>query len=249
MTPRQKRFVEEYARLRNGKAAALAVGYAERAAAPMASKMLRNEAVQAALIAAGIEIAFSTYGPKPATRIAKGLTVRQERFVEHYLVLGKGAEAARRAGYSPRSAPAIADKLLNTPRVAAAIATANAERAKALAIDAKRVLEEFACIAFADLRAILDWDETGLRVKPQEAIDRIALAAIAEISERPGGRGKLLKVKLFDKLKALELLAKHLGLFARGPRGEPQSLAIDGKDPREALRERLARLAAAKTKS
>lgn len=249
MTPRQLRFVEEYARSKNGKAAARAAGYGERAAAPMASRMLRNQEVQAALIASGVEIAFSRYGPKPATRIARGLTTRQERFIEHYLALGKGAEAARRAGYSARSAHSIADKLLNTPRVAAAISTANQERAKDLAIDAKHVLAEFAAIAFANPRAVLDWDEAGVRLKPLATLDPQACAAIAEITERQSGTGKRVTVKLHNKLRALELLAKYLELFGRGPRHQPQpEPQIDGRDPHAVLSERLMRLAAPREK-
>lgn len=247
MTPRQKRFVEAYARLKNAKAAAIAAGYSARSAAPLASLQMRNPAVQAALAAAGVTLDIAQIGGRrPVTRISATLTARQERFVQHYLALGNASEAARRAGYAASSAAGAADRLLHHPRVAAAIDAANAARAKELAIDAKRVLEEFACIAFADLRAVIDWDEDGLRVKPQEAIGRIAGPAIAEISERASGGGKLLKVKLFDKLRALELLAKHLGLFAKEARKAGPDLTIDGKDPRAVLRERLARLGAGK---
>jgi phage terminase small subunit len=241
MTPRQRCFVDAYLRLKNGKAAALAAGYAERAAAPMASRMLRNEEVQKALIAAGVEIAFSTYGKKRATRVALALTTRQERFVQHYLALGKGAEAARRAGYSARSAYAIADKLLNTPRVAAAISSATAARAKELAFDAERVLQEFAAIAFSDLRHLFDWDENGLRLKQGALLDPAMSAAIAAIDAQGEGDNKRVKLKLHDKIKALMQLARYLGLFTRQARDE-SALQIEGRDPREVLRERLARL-------
>jgi phage terminase small subunit len=241
MTPRQRCFVEAYARLQNGKAAALEAGYGERAAAPMASRMLRNEDVQQALVERGVAIAFSSYGRKRATRVALALTTRQERFVQHYLALGKGAEAARRAGYSPRSASAIADKLLTTPRVAAAISCANAARAKELSIDAERVLEEFAAIAFSDLRHLFDWDETGLRLKQDLVLDRATTSAIAAIEAQGKGEGQRVKVRLHDKMKALVQLARYLGLFRRNARAS-EAPTIDGRDPREVLRERLARL-------
>lgn len=241
MTPRKLRFIEEYARLKNGKQAALAAGYAERCAAPMASKLLRMSDVQEALIAAGVEIAFATYGPKPATRISPFLTPRQERFIEHYLVLGKGAEAARRAGYSPRSAHSIADKLLNTPRVAAAIAEANAARAARLRIDAEHVLAESARLAFADIAMIVDWGPNGVTVKPASALAPEDRAAIAEIVADIGETKTRLRVKLFNKQRALETLAKHLGLFNRNASGADK-LLIDGKDPREVLHERLRRI-------
>lgn len=247
MSPRKQRFIAEYIRLQNGKQAALAAGYAPRAAAPIASKLLRHADVQEALVAAGISLAFSTYGPHQATRIAKGLTVRQERFIEQYLILGKGAEAARRAGYAPRSAHATADKLLSKPRVAAALAEAQAARAKRVAIDAERVLQELARLSFADLGQVMDWGPQGVRLTPMAALDPIDRAAISEVVAEIGAERTKLKVKLFNKPRALESLAKHLGLFARG--AASTGLLADGRDWRAELRERLLRIAAGKPKN
>jgi len=244
MTPRKQRFIEEYARLRNGKAAALAAGYGERCAAPMASKMLRRGDVQEALIARGVELAFSTYGVKPATRIAPFLTVRQERFVEHYLILGKGAEAARRAGYSARSAGNRADRLLNTPRVAAAIAEARAERAARMRIDGDHVLAEYASLAFIELGMIADWGPEGVTLKRADELAREDRAAIAEITEHRGKSGARLRIKLFDKPRALAALAKHLGLFEKGARDAAARQEKQGEEARQILRERLRRLIA-----
>jgi len=243
MTPRKQRFIADYIRLQNGRAAALAAGYAPRAAGPMASKLMRQADVQEALVAAGVPLAFSSHGVKRATRVAKGLTVRQERFVEHYMVCGKGAEAARRAGYSARSAHSIADKLLNTPRVAAAINDANAARARRLRLDGDQVLAELAKIVLADLGQILDWGPGGVSVKPAADLtpeDRAAIAAIDAVSDANGTR---VKVRLFDKLRALEIMGKHV--FAREARGAGSPQLIDGRDPRAVLRERLQRIVAA----
>ena len=49
------------------------------------------------------------------------LSVRQEKFVEHYSLCGNAAEAARLAGYSPRSAKVQACRLTNDNRVIAEI--------------------------------------------------------------------------------------------------------------------------------
>lgn len=46
LTPRQKRFVEEYLRNGNGTAAAIAAGYSEKTAAGQASRLLKEPAVQ-----------------------------------------------------------------------------------------------------------------------------------------------------------------------------------------------------------
>ena len=50
------------------------------------------------------------------------LSVRQERFIEHYALCGNAAEAARLAGYSARSAKVQACRLTNDNRVIAEIA-------------------------------------------------------------------------------------------------------------------------------
>ena len=51
-----------------------------------------------------------------------GLTVRQEKFVEHYALCGNAAEAARLAGYSARTARVIGPENLTKPAVKAALA-------------------------------------------------------------------------------------------------------------------------------
>ena len=50
------------------------------------------------------------------------LTTRQEAFAQHFVIIGNGAEAARRAGYAPVSARVTASRLLTTANVQAEIA-------------------------------------------------------------------------------------------------------------------------------
>ena len=50
------------------------------------------------------------------------LSVRQEKFVEHYALCGNAAEAARLAGYSARTARVIGPENLTKPAVKAALA-------------------------------------------------------------------------------------------------------------------------------
>lgn len=60
---------------------------------------------------------------------ASNLTPRQTRFVEEFALHGSGAEAARRAGYSERTARAIACELLTKPDVQEAVRSAQARTA------------------------------------------------------------------------------------------------------------------------
>ena len=70
-----------------------------------------------------------------------GLTAKQARFVQEYLVDCNGAAAARRAGYSGHRADRQAQENLRKPAVAAAIAGAQAKRAERTQITADWVLE------------------------------------------------------------------------------------------------------------
>lgn len=55
------------------------------------------------------------------------LTLKQERFVDAYILTGNGTEAARQAGYSEKTARVIAQENLLKPAVAAAIEAKQAE--------------------------------------------------------------------------------------------------------------------------
>lgn len=71
-----------------------------------------------------------------------GLTPKQQRFVEEYLIDLNATQAAIRAGYSKRTAFQIGTENLKKPYVAAAIAKVMEQRSKELSIDAKWVLIE-----------------------------------------------------------------------------------------------------------
>jgi phage terminase small subunit len=115
-------------------------------------------------------------------------------------------------------------------------------RAARLGITPERVLQEYARIAFADLRRIVDWGPGGLALKNPESLSDEDVAPISEVAS--GGVGRNCRIKLYDKKSALDAIARHLGMFARAahrPGGVPDAVA---EDAREVLARRLARLAA-----
>lgn len=112
-----------------------------------------------------------------------------------------------------------------------------------MGVTPERVLEEYARIAFADLRRVADWGPEGLVLKTPESLSDADAATISEITAGAGSGSY--RVKLYDKKAALDAIARHLGMFVRPPRrredGAPADLA---EDAREVLARRLARLAA-----
>lgn len=140
------------------------------------------------------------------------MTPRQKFFVLEYLLDLDPTEAAIRAGYRPTNARYQGQRLMHDPEIANEIRKAMAERARRCGITEERVLKEYARVAFADMRLIADWGPDGVWLKESSELDDDAAAAIALLAEVETQRYEGLRVKTFDKRKALEALARILGL-------------------------------------
>jgi hypothetical protein len=167
--------------------------------------------------------------------------------------VGKSTQSILLVTRSPRrDSQSMAGKLRRTKKSKAATDTLPigvediAARAARLGITADRVLLEYAYIAFADLRHIVEWDAEGFRFKPLDAMSDADIAAISEIV--PGTDPKHPRVKLYDRKAALDAIARHLGMFPLPARRQEAPAADDDQeeDPREFLARELARLAAGK---
>ena len=77
------------------------------------------------------------------------ITAKQRRFCEEYLIDLNGTQAAIRAGYSPKTAKAIASENLTKPYIAAEIAAAFAARSERTEVTQDQVLKELTRIGFA----------------------------------------------------------------------------------------------------
>ncbi|MFG5779880.1 terminase small subunit [Comamonas sp. J-3] len=97
---------------------------------------------------------------KPATprkdALQLGLTPKQQRFVDEYLVDLNGAQAAIRAGYSPDTAKQMASENLSKPYLQLAIAEARKVQQERTQINADAVLQQAWMIAFADERELVE---------------------------------------------------------------------------------------------
>ena len=140
------------------------------------------------------------------------MTDKQSRFVEEYLVDLNATQAAIRAGYSPKTAQVIAAENLSKPMIAQAIQLQIEERSRRTEITQDRVLNELAKIGFLNIADILNMDDATV-----ERLSREDAAAIASMKVRrthtEAGDVVEREVKICDKLKALELLGRHVGLF------------------------------------
>lgn len=86
----------------------------------------------------------------------KALSLKQQRFVDEYMVDLNATQAAIRAGYSANSAAEQAYDLLRKPQISAAISVARKAQQERTGITADRVLTEIALVAFADTRELVE---------------------------------------------------------------------------------------------
>lgn len=149
------------------------------------------------------------------------LAPNQQAFVFAYLSDPTSATAAaRKAGYSGTSVTVRATKLLNMPKIAAAIALGHGLREDRTFITSDRTLHELAILAFS---SIGDYEVTsGGKVKVREGVPEYALRAISSMDytviEEETEKGVRVtyktKIKLWSKPEALRMLAMYQKLLS-----------------------------------
>lgn len=167
-----------------------------------------------------------------------GLTPKQMKFVEEFLVDCNATQAAIRAGYSQRSARQVGAANMSKHDISAEIKRRMAGAAKRAEATAERVLTELVRLAFSDIRDVVSWKtevrEDGttvcsVRLTDSADVSDEAAAAIAEVRQTRDG----LVVKMRDKTPALERLAKRLGLDQPEKEDQPRRLEIHWLPPRK----------------
>ena len=141
------------------------------------------------------------------------LTPKQELFAQEYIIDLNATAAATRAGYSAKTAHTIGWENLQKPEVSARISELMQSRSKRTEITQDRVLEELARVGFVRISDVVDL-ETG-RIRAGVTDDDIAAVSAVKVKSIPSEDGEIVEreVKLSDKLRALEMMGKHLGMF------------------------------------
>lgn len=145
----------------------------------------------------------------------KTLTPKQETFVREYLIDLNSTQAAIRAGYSAKTAKVMGCENLTKPDIQEAIQKAMADRSEKTNITAERVLNEIAKLAFFDPRKMFDDAGEPIHVSQLDDDTAAAIAGLEVVTKGNDeiGYASVMKVKLADKSKNLELLGRHLKLF------------------------------------
>jgi phage terminase small subunit len=152
-----------------------------------------------------------------------GLNDKQKRFCEEFLIDLNATQAAIRAGYSKKTAKEQASRLLTNVNVESYLSERQQQLQADTGITQRRVLEEYAKIAFSDIRKFYTVDGA---LKPIHELDDESAAILAgvevmeeKVSDPTSDEvivvGQVKKIKTWDKVKALDSLARHLGMFGK----------------------------------
>lgn len=144
-------------------------------------------------------------------------TAQQSRFIEEYIQDPSSQKAAAiRAGYSPDTAKESASRLMRLPKIRDEIEDRMGEQTAKMGVTPERVLQELCLIAFANMQDVTDQDEEGNTTVNMKNLRREVAASIAELTITTK-HGKTTtqthKIRLADKLSALEKIGKFLGMF------------------------------------
>jgi phage terminase small subunit len=148
------------------------------------------------------------------------LNQKQRTFCEEYLIDLNATQAAKRAGYSEKTAKDMGCQNLAKPNIREYIQQLMNKRSERTDITADKVLGELANIAFDDIKNYLSFrndkvendlgfeeDRVVVAIKDSETIDT------RNVSEISVGKDGQFKFKLYCKDNALVQLGKHLKLF------------------------------------
>ena len=161
----------------------------------------------------GTHFKSSPYDELAASRNGK----QRCRFVDEYVITPVASEAVTAAGYKTRHPRQKGWELMRTPLVAAAIAQKMGERMDRTMITQDRVLNELAIIGFSSLDQYdIDPVTEGVDVVPgaaEHAVRAVSSIKRTVTKDENGTETRHTEIKLWDKLSALTMMAKHLGML------------------------------------
>ncbi|MHB8084268.1 MAG: terminase small subunit [Dehalococcoidia bacterium] len=144
---------------------------------------------------------------------------KREQFPSEFIKDCNATAAAKRSGYSVKTAYSQGQRLLKDVEIQAAIALVRQELSIKTGITPEKVIQGFADIAFADLADCYNEDGTLKNIHDIPKASRMALAGL-DVFEEFVGRGEdrvkigeTKKIKRWDPHKGLDSLAKYFGLY------------------------------------
>ena len=152
------------------------------------------------------------------------ITDRMKKFVDEYLIDFNATQAAIRAGYSPDTANEQGSQLLARPDIRELVAEGQRAIAERTQTFQDNAVDELKIVGFSDLADFLTVKDGGIvEQKPFNELTKEQTKCIKKIKQTVRSshsadgtilhQTAVIEIELHDKLKALELLGRHLGMF------------------------------------
>lgn len=140
------------------------------------------------------------------------------RFADKYFETLNAKESAIYAGFSEDTAKQLGYKLLQRDDIQEYLNKLREEYQKKSGINKQRILDEYSKIAFSDIRELYSGDNQLLDIRQidDNTAGSVSSVEVDEMTDRYGNIiGYTKKVKLHNKLAALDSLGKVLGIFEK----------------------------------
>jgi len=152
------------------------------------------------------------------------ITDKMRQFVDEYLIDMNATQAAIRAGYSEATAQEQSSQLLDRPDIRELVEQRQKDRIDRTQLSQDLTVNELKTIAFSDVADFVIVKEGGvIEQRPFNELKKEQTRCVKKIKQTvrtaQSSDGSILhqtatlEIELHDKLKALELLGRHLGMF------------------------------------
>jgi phage terminase small subunit len=152
------------------------------------------------------------------------ITDKMRQFVDEYLIDMNGTQAAIRAGYSEATAQEQSSQLLDRPDIRELVEQRQKDRIDRTQISQDLTVNELKAIALSDIADFVIVKEGGvIEQRPFNELKKEQTRCVKKIrqtvrtAQSSDGtvihQTAVLELELYDKVKSLELLGRHLGIF------------------------------------
>lgn len=169
------------------------------------------------------------------------LTALQQAFLREFLLCRKPAEAMRRAGYKSKNPDVDASELLKHPIIKAAVEAHEKELQTKFEISKEKIIEELSAIAFGHVGKVATWGDDYMGAIPKDQMseqDMKFIDSVEKISIGEAVTKVSVKTLSHQKIKALELLGKHIGMWKE----QKDAGSENDSDSRRAILSRLSQV-------
>ena len=142
-----------------------------------------------------------------------GISERQKKFCDEYIIDLNGKQSAIKVGYSEKSAESLASRLLKNDKVKQYLAIIRAKVQERVEVRQDEILRILKDMAFADVTETMELTFTEIKQLPKALRLCIASHKKTETKELSGSTKIMYEIKFIDKIRAIDMLNKHIGFY------------------------------------